>query len=222
VPTEDGSIPDHPLPLFHSDRAGEHQERGLLLLLNAIIFAITAILIGIAAALSLGNPITVVEDIKTSLTDNSAHQPRSVQSTPTIQSAADVQALPTASRDAHDEIPAASDTADQRNGEISEAPSDAQFKQFLAWAAKNDVPTQVERVQPMQEARAQDLHDAQAPVRPILRHQGIRPLQHPQARVRRDQNARVEVRPVRDARAQDQSAQNAQAPSFLQRLGLRP
>ena len=49
--TEDGFNPDHPLPLFLSDHAREPEERGLLLLLNAIILLMTVILIGIAIAL---------------------------------------------------------------------------------------------------------------------------------------------------------------------------
>ena len=33
MPTEDGFTPDHPLPLFLSGHADEHEERGSLLLL---------------------------------------------------------------------------------------------------------------------------------------------------------------------------------------------
>lgn len=229
---EDGFNPDDPLPLFLSDRAGEPRERGLLLLLNAIILVITIILMGIAITLSLGNPITVFEDIKASLTDNSALQPQPVQSTPTIQSTADAQALPSTARGARDETATASNTADQSQGDLSEAPSDALFRQFQAWAAKQDARPQVEHVRPTQDARAQELQGAQAPVQSIQKHQRVRPVQnaraeirppqHPQARVRRDQNPRVEGRPVQDVRAQDQPVQNAQTPSLLQSLGLRP
>ena len=216
--TEDGFDPDHPLPLFLSDHAREPEERGLLLLLNAIILLITAILVGIAITLSLGNPVAVFGDIKASLTGNSALQPQPVQSTPTIQSTADAQALPSAARGGRDEVATAPDTADQSQGDPGEAPSDTLFRQFQAWAAKQDAPPQVERVQ--------------APVPSIQKHQRvrpvqnaraeIRPLQHPQARVRRDQNPRAEVRPVQAVRAQDQPVQNAQTPSLLQSLGLRP
>src|SRR5215475_2318350 len=113
VSTEDGFDPDHPLPLFLSDHAREPEERGLLLLLNAIILLITAILVGIAITLSLGNPVAVFGDIKASLTGNSALQPQPVQSTPTIQSTAEAQALPSAARGGRDEIATATDTADQ-------------------------------------------------------------------------------------------------------------
>jgi hypothetical protein len=224
VSTEDGFNPDHPLPLFLSDHAREPEERGLLLLLNAIILLMTVILIGIAIALSLGNPVAVFGDIKASLTDKSALQPQPVQSTSTIQSTADAQTLPSAARGGRDEVATAPDTADQSQGDPGEAPSDALFRQFQAWAAKQDARPQVERVRPTQ--------DAQAPVPSIQTHQRVRPvqnaraeirtLQHPQARVRRDQNPRVEVRPVQDVRAQDQPVQNAQTPSLLQSLGLRP
>jgi hypothetical protein len=194
VPTEDGFTPDHPLPLFRFDHASEREERGLLLLLNATILAITAILMGIAITLSLGNPVKVFGN-KASLTDNSALQPDPVQSKPTIQSTADAQALTPAARGARDEIATA--TTDQSQGDISEASSDALFRQFQAWAAKQAVPAQVERVQPTQDARAQDLQ--QTPVPPVQRRQRGQPVQnaraeirrpqHPQARVRRDQNS---------------------------------
>jgi len=90
------TAPDHPLPL--SDHDGEHNERGLLLLLNATILAITTILMGIAIALSLGNPIKVFGDVKASLTDNSALQRQPVQPTPTIQSTVGAHALPPGGR----------------------------------------------------------------------------------------------------------------------------
>jgi hypothetical protein len=210
VMTENVFAPDHPLPL--SDHDGEHKERGLLLLLNAIILAITAILMGIAIALSLGNPITVVAGAKASLTDNSAPQPQPPQPMPTIQSTVGAHALPPAGGDARDETDTASDTADQSQRDISEAPSDALFKEFQAWANKQDVPTQAERVRPTQNARVQDLQQGPVPIvqehrkgRPVQNARAeIRRLHHPQARVRRDQNARAEVRPVPDVRAQDQ------------------
>jgi len=185
VPVEDRFTPNHPLPL-------ERGERGLLLLLNATILAITTILIGIAITLSLGNPVKVFGD-KASLTDNSALQPLPVQSTSTTQSAADAQALPPA-RGTRDEVATA--TADQSQGDITEATSDALFRQFQAWAAKQDVPAEVERVQPAQDVRAQDLQEA--PVPPVQKRQRsqsvqnaraeIRRLRHPQATIRQDQN----------------------------------
>jgi hypothetical protein len=216
VSTEDGFTLNHPLPLVLSDHEGEYdheveyRERGLLLLLNATILTITAILMGIAFTLSMGNPIKVFGDAKASLADDSALQPHSVPGTPTIRSTVGAHALPPTTAAPRDETATASDTADQNQRNISEPPSDALLKQFQAWAVKQDVPTQIERAQPMQNARAQDLQ--QAPVPPVQEHQKgrsvrnaraeIRRLHH--ARVRRDQNARTEVRPVPDVRAQDQ------------------
>jgi hypothetical protein len=218
VSTEDGFTLNHPLPLVLSDHEGEYnhdgeyKERGLLLLLNATILTITAILMGTAITLSMGNPIKVFGDAKASLADDSALQPHSVPGTPTIRSTVGAHALPPATAAARDETASASDSADRNQKHISEAPSDALLKQFQAWAAKEDVPTQIERAQPMQNAQAQDLQRAPAPL--VQEHQKsrsvrnaraeIRRLQHPHARVRRDQNARAEVRPVPDVRAQDQ------------------
>jgi hypothetical protein len=65
-----------------------------LLLLNARILVLVASLVGMAILLSFGNPAKVFADIEASLTDISALQPETVQSTPTIQSTADAKALP--------------------------------------------------------------------------------------------------------------------------------
>jgi hypothetical protein len=178
VPTKDGFTPDHPSPLSNHD--GEHEERGLLLLLNAIILVITAILMGIAISLSLGNPVKVFGE-KASLTGNSAPKPDPVQSTPTIQSTADAQALTPAARGARDEIAAGLDTRDQSQAEISEASSGALLQQFQGWAAKQDARAPGERVPSIQDARAQDLQDAQAPAPPIQKHQRARPVQNARA-----------------------------------------
>jgi hypothetical protein len=202
--------PAQPLPLFLSGREGTHQERGLLLLLNATILAITAILVGIAMALSLGNPIRVFEDAKASLTDSSTPQLQPVQPSPTIQATADARALPPAAGGAREETDAASATAGRSQRDIGESPSDALFREFQAWATKQDVPTQIERVRPAQDARAQDLQQAAVP--PVQEHRKSRPVQnaraeirrprHPLARVR--QNAPAVVRPAPDVQAQDQ------------------
>jgi len=230
VPTEDGFVPEHPLPLFLSRRVDKQERRESPLLLNASIFVITAALVGIAMAFSLENRVKVFADIKASLTETSAAQPDAVQSTPTTQSTAAAQALPLAARGAptRDQLVDAIDPPGQSQTEINETPSGALLKQFQAWAAEQDARAQVESerplqrtraevepVRPVQDARAQDLlssQNAQAPDRSIQKHRKVRPVQ----------NARAEIRPPRnpqDARGQDQSVQNAQAPSFLQGLG---
>ena len=99
MPTEDDFTSDHSLPLFLSGHADEHEERGSLLLLNASIFVLVASLVGMAIILSLGNPAKVFADIKASLTDISALQPGTVQSTPTIPSADRSSACRAISRD---------------------------------------------------------------------------------------------------------------------------
>jgi hypothetical protein len=173
VPTEDQFTPDHPLPLFLSGHAYEHEERGSLLLLNASILVLVASLVGMAIILSFGNPAKVFADIKASLTDISALQPDTVQSTPTIQSAAYAQALPPTASGAptRDGTLAASDSADQSQAEISAAPPGALLKQFQDWAAKEDARgAQIETVRPAQDARAQVLQSAQARVLPIQKH----------------------------------------------------
>ena len=144
-----------------------------MLLLNASILVLVASLVGMAIILSFGNPAKVFADIKASLTDISALQPDTVQSTPTIQSTAYAQALPPTASGAptSDGTLAASDSADQSQAEINAAPPGALLKQFQAWAAKEDARgAQIETVRPAQDARAQVLQSAQARVLPIQKH----------------------------------------------------
>ena len=240
MPMRDDFTSDHPLPLFLSGHADEHEERGSLLLLNASILLLVASLVAMAIILSWGNPVKVFADVTASLTNISALQPGTGQSTPTIpsaptvQSAADAQASPPTVSGAptRNEIAAASEPADQSQTEISEATSEALFKQFQAWAAER---ARVGPAQPVQDSPAQVVQDAPAPVaenvgapvQPMQKHRGVRhvqdaraesrPVQNPRPQVRREQNAQVQVPPVSDG-AQGRAAQNAQAPSFLQSL----
>jgi hypothetical protein len=171
VPTEDRITPDHPLPLFLSDHAYEHEERSSVLLLNASIVVLVASLVGMAIILSFGNPAKVFADIKASLTDISAVQPDTVQSTPTIQSTANALPPTASGAPTRDGTPAGSDSADQSQAEISAAPPGALLKQFQAWAAKEDARgAQIETVRPAQDARAQVLQNAQARVLRIQKH----------------------------------------------------
>ena len=255
MPTKDGFNPDHPLPLFLADEPeqqgiGKAWDRAVISsrVLKASILVAAATAIGIAI-LSVGNPVTLFADVTASLVDKSALQPGTDQSTPTIQSTADAQALPPTAKDTptRDEIAAAFDSADQSQTENSEPSSEALFRQFQAWAAEKDAQAQVGPVQSVQDAPAQVqqnapakvaenapaqvAENARAPLRPMQQHRHvrpvdsaraeIRPVQNPRKHVRREQNARVQVPPAQDARAQDQSVQNAQAPSFLQTFGWR-
>ena len=256
MPTKDGFNPDHPLPLFLADEPeqqsiGKAWDRAAILsrALKASILVATATAIGVAI-LSVGNPLTLFADVTASLVDKSALQPGTDQSTPTIQSTADAQALPPAAKDAstRDEIAAASESASQGQTENSEPSSEALFRQFQAWAAENDAPAKVGPVQSGQDAptqvvqnaapaqvaenpAAQVAENAPAPLRPMQKHRRVRPVQsaraeirpaqNPRKKIQREQNARAQVSPAQDARAQDQSVQNAQAPSFLQTFGWR-
>lgn len=244
MPTKDGFNPDHPLPLFLADEPeqqgiGKAWDRAVISsrVLKASILVATATAIGIAI-LSVGNPVTLFADVTASLVDKSALQPATDQSTPTIQSTADAQALPPTAKDAptRDEIAAASESAGQSQTESSEPSSEALFRQFQAWAAEKDAQAQVGPVESVQDAPAQVVQNAPAqvaenaraalqkhrPVRPVHSARAeIRPVQNPRKKVRREQNAPVQVPPAQDARAQDQSMQNAQAPSLLQTFGWR-
>jgi hypothetical protein len=237
--TKDGFNPDYPLPLFLADKpmqqdVGKAWDRAVISsrVLKTSILVATVTAIGIAF-LSVENPVTLLADVTASPVDKSALQPGTDQPTPTIQSAADAQALPPSAKDAptRDEIAAASESAGQSQMENSEPSSEALFRQFQAWAAEKDAQAQVGPVQSVQDAPAQAAENARAPLRPMQKHRHvrpvhsaraeIRPVQNPRKKVRREQNARVQVPPSQDARAEEQSVQNAQVPSFLQTLDWR-
>ena len=99
-PTKDGYNQDHPLPLVLVDEV-EQQDIGKAWdgavissrVRKASILGATATAIFVAI-LWVGNPATLFVDLTASLVDKSALQPGTDQSTPTIQSTADAQALP--------------------------------------------------------------------------------------------------------------------------------
>lgn len=248
MPTKGGFILD-PLPLFLADEpevplflADEPEQQGIGIVwdravissgvLKASILVAMATGIGIAI-LSVGNPVALFADVTASLVDTSALEPGTDQSTPTIQSTADAQALPPTAKEAptRDEIAAASESAGQSQTENSEPSSESLFREFQAWAAEKNAQAQVGPVQSVQDAPAQVAENARAPLRKMQEHRHvkpvdsaraeIRPVENPRKKVRREQNARAQVPPAQDARAQDQSVQNAQAPSFLQTFGWR-
>jgi hypothetical protein len=180
---------DQPLPLFLSGHADEHEERSSLLLLNASILLLVASLVAMAIIVAWGNPVKV--GVTPSLTNTSAPQPGTDQSTPTVQSDADGQALPPKASGApsRNENAAASEPAELSQSEISEPTSEALFKQFQAWAAVRaqvgqpvqDAPTQV-----VEDAPATVAGNAGAPVRPMQKHPSVRHVQ----------DARAESRPM--------------------------
>jgi hypothetical protein len=262
-------FPDDRFSLFLSEYADKPEEPDIgkawdtpvissrIFKTGILVVTATAIAIGIAL-LSVGNPVAFFANVTASPVDVSALQPGTDQSTPTIQSTADAQALPPTASDAppvnpsanpepapplddktalrpptsgsptdastRNEIAAASEPTDQSQTENRQASADALFKQFQAWKAGRA------QVQPAQDAPAQVVQDARPQVRPMEKPRQVRPdqnaradrpVQNPRKKVRREQNAQVQVPPVQDARAQDQPVQNTQAPSFLQSLGWR-
>jgi hypothetical protein len=236
--TKDGFNPDHRLPLFLCENAGELEQADIeqaldravisSRILKTGILVVTATAIGIAI-LSAGSPVVLFANVMASLVDTSASQPGTGQSTPTIQSTADAD-LPPIAKEAptRDEIAIASEPADQTQSKISEPPAGALLKQFQAWAAEEDARALV--VQPAQDAQAQDgsaqpVQDAPAPAvqeapAPAVQEAPaqvvqdapaqIRPMQK-HRHVRRVQNARAEIRPARHPRAMVRREQNARA-----------
>jgi hypothetical protein len=230
-PTKDGYDQNHPLPFGLVD---EVEQRGIgkawdgaviSRVLKAGIGGATAAAI-LVAILWVGNlPATFLADLTASLVDKAALQPGTDQSTPTIQSTADAQALPPTAKDAptRDEMAAATEPADRNQTENSEPPSDASL------ALDKDTQARVGPVEPVQDAPAQVAQNAPAPVdanaraplRLLQKDRHVRPVHHARAEIRPVQNPRKKVRQeqtarasARDARAQDQPMQD-----FLQIFG---
>ena len=217
------------IPLFLSDHTEEpeqsvigkafHRAAVSSRTLKTSIFVVTAAAI-VFGVLSKGKPHVRFTNATASLVGTSAPQD-GARSTPTIQSMADAQALPTG-----DEIAAAFNTAYQRQTENSQPPAEAVFNQFQAWAAEEDA--QVRPVQPVQDAKppVQDdqaqVVNARAKVRPAKNARAhVRSKHSARAQMRREQNSRVQAQPVQNTQAQVQPVQNAQPTGLLQSLGLK-
>jgi hypothetical protein len=237
MPMNDGFDPDHPLPSFLPGHADEHEQRETFeyellrtpRILKASILAIAVMAGGIAIALLLGIPAKVFTDATALLPETSAPQPSANQAAPTIQSdaqaiqpTADAQAIettadakhsaPTASeKPTRDEIVAAAQPASQTQTENREPDTEALFTEYQAWAAKKNRQAQ-NAAQPSQDAPAQVVDDAPAPVPPAHKHRRVRSVENAQTEIRhvqkskasvqREQNAREQAPPARDARAQ--------------------
>jgi hypothetical protein len=202
-PTKDGYSEDHPLPLVLVDEVaqegiGKAWDGAVISsrVRKASIWGATATAIFVAI-LWVGNPATLFADLTASLVDKSALQPGTDQSTPTIQSTADAQALPTA-KDAptRDEMAAATEPADRNQTENSEPPSEALL------ALDKDAQARVVPVQPVQDALGQVAQNApalvtanaQAPLRPMQKDRHVRPAYRARAEIRPVQNPRKKVR----------------------------
>jgi hypothetical protein len=227
--TNNGLDPDDPLPLFLSADEPEPAvggDRAVISLRFVMAGILVATAIGVSI-LSVRNPVTLVADVTASI-DSSAPQPGTDESMPAIQSAviqstADADA-PRPAKDAPTGEISASDPASQTQAENSEN-SEALFREFQAWNAKQD---ERDSAKPVQDDPAPVGENALASVRPMHTHRSarsvrnaradiIRHVQKRGANIRR-QNERAQARPVQDARAQTQPVQYAEPPSFLERL----
>jgi hypothetical protein len=263
MPMRDGFDPVYPLPPALGDQAEEQDLENACdeaLSTNAWRFFKASFLIATAAAVgiavfSVRDPAALVADVTASLVGSSSPQSSTDQSTPPIQSSADAPALiqPTvdaqASPPAEAKDPATSDTIaaaqPASRDETDKSESDALFRQFQAWAAEQNAPARVGSVQPVedaparavQNAQAQDVETVRAP-RPIMRmsrqarvvhnerapmrtQKRVRPVRSARAAPSPPQDARAQDPRAQDPRAQDPSVQNAQTPSFLPIFGAR-
>jgi len=235
-PTKNGYDQDDRLPLVLVD---EVEQQGIgkawdgavisSRVRKASILGATATAIFVAI-LWVGNPATLFADLTASLVDKSALQPGTDQSTPTNQSTADAQALPTTAKDAptRDEMAAATEPADQNQTENSEPPSEALLAPDKDAQARvgPEQPVQAAPGQVAQNAPASVTANARASLRPMQKDRHVRPVHHaraevrpvqnPRKKVRHEQTARAEIPPAQDARAQDQPMQK-----FLQIFGWR-
>ena len=246
MPTKDGLTHDHPLPRFLAEHAEEPEQRDIAKawdravissrILKTSILVVTATAIGVAA-ISVGNPIVLLANVKASLFDASALQPGTGQSTPTIRSTAGTQDLLPTTKDespvnaganpesappsdgktaatetpTRNEIAATFEAADQSQAEVGQPSADDLFKQFQAWAAEQDQRAQVRSAQPAQDAPAQVVQDARRQVRPTQVHRPVRHVQNARAEIRPVQNPRKKVRQEQNARVQVPPAQDARA-----------
>ena len=212
------------IPLFLSDHTEEpeqpvigkawHRAAISSRILKTSILVVTAAAIVFAIRL-VGNPLVRFTNATASLVGTSAPQD-GAQSTPTIQSTADAQALPPTASEAPtgEEIAAASNIAYQSHTENPQPAADGLFKEYQAWAAEEDARTQVRPVQ----KQARPVQNTRAEVRPA-RNAQAKVAKNARAQERREQN--VQVRPVQNTQAQAQPVQNAQPTWLLRGLGGR-
>ena len=260
MPTNDDFNPDHSLPRFlarepEQQSLGKAWDRAVISshVLKASIWAAAATALSIAILSVVGNPVTFLASVTASIADvtaSLAHKPAlqsdTYQSMPTtIQSSANVHALPTAAKEVLAREATSSEPTDQNPTENGEG----LFRRFHAWAAEKDEQAKVGAVQTVQDATAQVVQnapalvvqnapaqvaeDTRASLKSKQKHRHVRALQNaraemrpvhnPRMRVRREQNSRVQDQPAQLARApeQGQFVQNAQHPSFLQTFGWR-
>jgi hypothetical protein len=160
----------------------------------------TSILVVVAAAivfaiLSVGDPLVLFVNATASRFATSA--PETGQAMPVVQSTTGAQILPPSASQAPtgNEIAAAFKTAYDSQTEIRQPPAEALFNQFQAWAAEKDARAQDGPVQPVQDTQAQvGQNPRPVPVQNARRVE-VRPMKNARAGVRREQNARAQIRP---------------------------
>ena len=235
MPTKDGFTPDHPLPLFLSERADEPEQPGIGIawdravissrILKTSIFVVTATAI-VFAILSVGNPVAFFANVTASLVDISALQPGTDQSTPTIQSTAGTQDLPPmdeppANAGANPEPAPPLDDKTALRPPTSGSPTSTDAPTRNEIAAASEPTDQTENRQPSadalfkqfqawkaERAQVQPAQDAPAQVVQDARPQ-VRPMKK-HRHVRPEQNARAEIRPVQNPQKKVRREQNAQ------------
>lgn len=247
--TKDGYSSDQTLPSFLLEQTGKSgigKASNLAVfpsrVLGATILVTSALVLGVAT-LSVGHPIALLADLTASFGDKSAVQPSTDQSASTIRVSADAQVTNTPAtssitkNQAGGEIAAAEATGEDQPRAI-DAPTDALFRQFQAWAAEQDAqpiepaqPVQDDAVQPVKEAASQPAQDdppaktaeeGRTPLRLPTKHRHTpasrnaraeMPKETPRNGVHRPQRERVA--PPRAAMARDQVVQNAEPRSYL-------
>ena len=248
--TKDGYSSDQTLPSFLLEQTGKSgigKASDLAVfpsrVRRATILVTSALVLGVAT-LSVGHPIALLADLTASFGDKSALQPGTDQSASTIQVSADAEVTGTPAtssitknQPAGGEITAPEVTSEDQPKAI-DAPTDALFRQFQAWAAEQDAqpiepaqPVQDATVQPVKEAASQPAQDdppaktaeeGRTPLRLPTKHRHTpasrnaraeMPKETPRNGVHRPQRERVA--PPRAVMARDQVVQNAEPRSYL-------
>jgi hypothetical protein len=240
MPTKNDFAQDHPLPSFLSKRAGKSEHLPLVatrdrtahwsraaVLTSALAGMITAI-----ALLTVGDPVAILAEAKTSLLDIPALRIAFDQPKPAIQSTSTPESPLETVNDALTRytVATALEPTDQNQAEANRPSTEDLFKQFQAWAAEKDKRARVEPVRLVQDAPEQV--DEARPNLQIMKPQRqvwriryaraeVRSSQNSKKRGRQARNVRMLVRPVQDAPAQAQPAQRAAASPSAQSFSSR-
>ena len=169
---KDGFDPGDPLPLFFftdEPDQGIGNDKAVISLRGLMVSISVAAAIATGIAI-LSDRVTLFADVTASPVDKSVPQPGTDDSTPTIQSTviqstADAEAWPPTAKDAPNREISTSEPASQTQAENSEASSEALFREFQAWKAKQDARDLAK----VRDAPAPVVKDAPASVRSVQR-----------------------------------------------------